>query len=148
MRPQRPSTTVLTLLACACLAAGGCYNGEALVERVRNDALRTRMDEVELGRFRVTLPRHIKNGEMTEIDITLFAESERYKINEIESDLENKRALVQDETLRTLRETKRKELIDPKLRELRQRLLAAINPLIENEPLVSIGISDVRFIRH
>ncbi len=148
MPAPRQSVVVALLIASFSLGVGGCYDSEALVERVRNKALRTRLDEVELGSFRVTLPRDTNSGEMTEIDIHLFAESQRYKINEIQDEIQAKQALVQDEALRTLRDATRKELIDPQLRGLRERLLESINVLIEGEPLVSIGISDVRFIRH
>ncbi|MEO0531468.1 MAG: flagellar basal body-associated FliL family protein [Planctomycetota bacterium] len=134
--------------AVACLFVGGCYNAERLVERVRDDAIRTRMEEVALGSFRVTLPRHDNTGEMTEIDIRIFGRSQRYKINEIESDLEAKGPQIEDRTLRTLRETSHEELAEPELTTLRKRLLAAMNEELTDAPLDSIGFYDVRFMRH
>ena len=49
----------LTLIAISIglFSAAGCYDGDALVQRVRDRSIRTRLEEVDLGEFRVTLPR-------------------------------------------------------------------------------------------
>lgn len=130
------------------LACAGCYNGEKLVEKIRHRALRTRIDEVPLGSFRVTRPRDERTGEMTEVHLELFGESQRYKINEIEDELELKAAIIEDYTIRTLREASQDELTEPNLDQLRTRLLTMLNEQIEGSPLVSIGFREIRFIRH
>lgn len=144
----KPTIQHAAALAAACLLLGGCYNAERLVERVRDNAIRTRMDEVELGSFRVTLPRHERTGEMTEIDIRVFGRSQRYKINEIEADLKANGPQIEDRTLRTLRETSRRDLAEPELISLRKRILDAMNAELTDAPLESVGFYDVRFIRH
>lgn len=126
----------------------GCYDGEELVERVRKKAIRTRLEEIELGEFRVTLPRDEATGEMVEVDLRVFGQSQRYKINEIEDELELERPLLEDRLLTTLRSTSRRDLAEPDLTTLRERLLAVSNELLTNQPLEAIGFYDVRFIRH
>lgn len=130
------------------LLVGGCYTEESLVAKTRNKAIRTRIDEVELGSFRVTLPRDLDSGEMTEIQLRLFGESERYKINEIEAELEARGPQIEDTAIRTLRETPKEDLIDPALNGLRKRLVTAINAELTDAPLRAIGFYEVRFVRH
>ena len=144
------SHNAVRLLACASLGLGclGCYNGEKLVQKVRHRALRTRIDEVSLGAYQVTRPRDERTGEMTEIHLELYGESQRYKINEIEDELELKAAIIEDNTIRTLREASHSELTEPNLDRLRERLLTMLNEQIEGSPLVSIGFREIRFIRH
>ncbi|TWT96707.1 hypothetical protein Pla108_24810 [Botrimarina colliarenosi] len=142
--PIRTSLLALAL----CVSQVGCYSDESLLKRIRNHAIRTRVDEVELGQFRVTLPRNDRTGEMTEIDIRIFGESFRYRVNEIEEELEAKAPLIEDLAMRTLRETTRQELAEPDLESLRGRLLNSMNQLLTDAPLASVGFYDVRFIRH
>jgi len=126
----------------------GCFNTEKLVARVRNNAIRTRIDEVKLGQYRVTLPRNPLTGEMSEVDVRVYGETLRYKINEIEDELKSKAPEIEDYTLKVLRETTREELADPELTALRSRLLASMNEVLHGAPLKSVGFLEVRFLRH
>ena len=139
-------------LAIVALALGvssvGCFNGEKLVARVRNHAIRSRVDEVKLGQYRVTLPRNRLTGEMSEVDVRVFGETLRYKINEIEDELKSRAPEIEDHTLRILRETTREELADPELTDLRARLLASMNEVLTGAPLKSVCFHEVRFLRH
>ena len=137
-------------IAALALAASstGCFNSEKLVTRVRNNAIRTRIDEVKLGQYRVTLPRNPLTGEMAEVDIRVYGETLRYKINEIEDELKSRAPEIEDHTLRVLRETTREELADPELTELRSRLLSSMNEVLTGAPLKSVGFHEVRFLRH
>lgn len=143
-------SSLRTALVVAALGAAsvGCVDSEKLVARVRNNAIRTRIDEVELGAYRVTLPRNFQTGEMAEVDVRLYGETPRYKINEIEDELKSKAPLIEDSTLKVLRQTTRQELADPDLTSLRARLLASMNETLSGAPLVSLGFYDVRFLRH
>jgi len=138
-----------TLAAAAFGAASlGCVDGDKLVARVQNNAIRTRIDEVELGSYRVTLPLNFQTGEMTEVDVRLYGETLRYKINEIEDELKQKAPVFEDHTLKVLRETTRQELADPDLVSLRARLLESMNQTLTGAPLTSLGFYQVRFLRH
>jgi phage-related protein len=137
-------------LAVAALGAAslGCVDGDKLVARVRNNAIRTRIDEVELGSYKVTLPRNFPTGEMTEVEVRLYGETLRYKINEIEDELKQKAPVFEDHTLKVLRETTRQELADPDLTRLRARLLESMNATLTGAPLTALGFYEVRFLRH
>lgn len=135
-------------LAAVCLLMSGCYDADQLIHKVRNSAARNQLREISLGTFRVTLPHDARTSEMTEIDIRIFGQSKRYKIDEIEAELAAKAPQIEDSTLRALRETSRRDLAEPNLKGLRERLLETMNQELTNAPLESIGFYDVRFIRH
>lgn len=136
------------LLAFICLTAClGCYSGERLIEQVRSRSTRTRLDEVKLGAFRVTLPPD-PTGDLSEIDLTVYGEAPRYRIREIERELETKMPLLGDLATRSLRDVEHSELTDPNLTKLRERLLTTVNSVLEGDPITSVGFHEVRFIRH
>lgn len=126
----------------------GCYDGERLIEQVRAQAVRTRLEEAAIGEFNVTLPRDDVAGETTEVRLRVFAESERFKIEDILREVEAKRALIEDQAIRTLREASRDELAEPGLDSLRERLLMVLNSVLTDSPLESVGFYEVRFLRH
>lgn len=134
------------LLALACLAAPGCYDGDKLVEQVRDTAIRTRLEEVELGAFRTTLPRDTLELSRLEVDLELFGTAVRYKIPEIEEKLEFNAHRLRQSMLVALRETTADETYEPDLERLRKRLLAVVNQYLDETPLKSLGIRHVRFI--
>lgn len=144
--PSRPA--LLAIAACLAAPLCGCYSGEKLVEQVRKRAIRTRMDELPLGNFRVTLPTPIDGADMTEIDMRVYGEAPRYRIGKLEDELATKSHLLGDRATRILRQIELGELIDPNLESLRERMLQAVNEVLEGEPIEAIGFHEVRIIRH
>lgn len=147
-QPNRRSRRSSCLLAVLVAACAGCYSGEGLVARVHSDAIRLRLEEIELGRFRVTLPRDERTSEMTEIVVHLYCEVARYKITSVKEETERLRPQIEDVVIRTLREVSHEELAEPPLNSLRERLMTAINSVLTEAPLQSLGFYEVRFIRH
>ena len=148
MTPLRSSYRFAIIALLLGASSVGCFNSEKLVARVRNHAIRTRIDEVKLGQYRVTLPRNPLTGEMAEVDVRVYGETLRYKINEIEDELKASAPEIEDHTLKVLRETTREQLADPELTDLRTKLLASMNDVLTGEPLKSVGFYEVRFLRH
>ncbi|MEN0109840.1 MAG: flagellar basal body-associated FliL family protein [Planctomycetota bacterium] len=146
---QRPAAATLAAFSLALAPSMvGCYDGDGLVEKVRNRAIRTRLEEIAIGDFRVTLPRDPTTGDMTEVELRVFGESQRYKLNEIEAALADKAPVIEDHVVRSLREAEHDELVEPNLTRLRQRLTTTVNELLEDDPLVTVGFYDIRFVRH
>jgi len=145
MRPTRHHISTL-LLALVCLATAGCYDGDKLVEQVRDTAIRTRLEEVEVGAFRTTLPRDTLELTRLEVDIELFGTAVRYKIPDIEEKLEFNAHRLRQSMLVALRETTADETYDPDLVSLRGRLLIVVNEYLDETPFQSLGIRHVRFI--
>lgn len=139
----------LTAIALGCVTlATGCYDGAELISRLRAQAIRSRLEEVEIGTFHLTLPRNNNNGETIELELTVFGSSERFKISGIETEVEQNAVLIEDKAIRTLRAADLSELSEPDFATLRRRLLAVTNESLTDAPLKSIGFKDVRIVRH
>ncbi len=145
---DRAKRCVLLGLAMIAPLLTGCYDGSALVEEVRRKAIRTRLVEVDLGEFRVTMPRDERTSVMTEVDIHLFGEAPRYLVSDLEEELVEKQYLVHDRAIITLRELDPRELVDPDLIALRSRLLESMNEVLTSTKISSVGFYDMRLIRH
>lgn len=141
-----------TVWGVACCAVAccftGCYDSELLIQRARDKAVRSRLEEIDLGTFRVTLPRNSVTADMTEIDVHMFGKMPHYKISGAEKELEEKAYLLHDRTLAKLREFDQRDLIDPDLKKLRTELLATVNSVLDEPSVKEVGFYDMRFIRH
>lgn len=126
----------------------GCYSREALVQRFRNDAMKHRVEEIDLGRFSVTMPRDPTLAETVEIDMHIFGTLARYKRDETEDQLEQDQHLFRHRTLLALRESSSEEFTDPDLVKFREKILAAANSVLEEPTIQSIGFHEVRFMKN
>lgn len=139
------------LRACAAIACGaipGCYNGDALVERARNDALRTRVETVDLGRFDITMPSSVGLHGMTEVQIEPFGRTVRYKLSDTEDLIEERRYALRHAVMLTVRSSELEDFADPNLKRLRDRLLVSVHEALGDDAIDSVGFNHVRFVRH
>jgi hypothetical protein len=134
------------VLVAMLVAPVGCYDGERLVKRARNAAIRTRSEEVSLGYFRTTLPREANGGTPMEVELELFVTTKRYRVQQIERVIEAESARLRQKLLVAIRETTAEEIADPRLVGLRQRLLAVTKEIFVKPPIDSMGIRQIRFI--
>ncbi|MEM9185474.1 MAG: hypothetical protein AAGB00_03150, partial [Planctomycetota bacterium] len=118
-----------------------------LVGRVRNDALRHRLEEVDLGRYDITMPRDPFAIETVEIEMHLYGSLPRYRQAEVAEMLEQRSHRLRHDTLIAVRSSSPEDFTDPDLSDLRQRLLAVTNSLLEEPSIQSIGFHQIRFIR-
>lgn len=130
------------------LAFAGCYDSELMLERVRNQAIRTRLEEVPLGDYRVTLPRDPRTGEMTEVVVSVFGTTVHYRADQLSQRVRDEEALLRHNMLMAIREACDEELAQPGLEEFRARLLEAANSALGDTPIESIGFYSLRLIRN
>lgn len=151
MLPSFANPLRFVLLAAGVLIAplvGGCYNGEALVDRARNHALRTRIETVSLGKFNVTMPTGSDAYGMTEVQVEPFGRAVRYKIADTEDLIEEHQYLLRHAVVLTVRSSKGEDFADPNLTRLRERLLTAVRESLEDDAISSIGFANIRFVTH
>jgi hypothetical protein len=132
---------ILSLAVC-----GGCYDSQALVEQVRTDALRSQTHEVDLGLYRTTMPRDPESNSLMEIELQLFGTVPQYRIPAIEKQLKADGYRLRYDTLVAIRETTSEELAEPDLGQLRARLTHVANNVLEDAPIKSIGVEQIRII--
>ena len=124
-------------LALAC--CGGCYDGDAMVKQAQSTALNTRLAEVDLGKFRTTLPRDSTTNHYTSLDLHIFGTVPRYKLAAVTRQLKTDEYRVRYETLTAVRQSTREELAEPNLAQLRARIEKVVNQLLADAPIQDIG---------
>lgn len=134
-------------LLCACLVSG-CYSSAELLQRVRNDAMKNRVEEIDLGRFSITMPRDQTLAETLEIDMHVFGTIARYKREAVELQLAEDEHLFRHRTLMAIRDTTAEDFTDPDLEEFRKKILTAANSVLEEPTIKQIGFHEVRFMRN
>jgi len=136
------------LVGSALLLASGCYNGEVLTDRVRKDALRLRQEEVDLGRYSVTMPRDAATAETIEVELEVFGSLARYQRAKVEKQLEDKAFLLRHGAVMAIRNSTGDDFTEPDLTTLRTKLLTVANGLLDEPTLQKVGFHNIRFIRH
>src|SRR5262245_31431871 len=77
----------------------GCYDGAALVRQARTKAQNTGVAEVDLGKFRTTLPRDPNTNRVTEVDLHIFGTVQRYRASAVKKQLKAEEFRLRHETL-------------------------------------------------
>ena len=127
-----------------CLAfCAGCYDGEALVKQARSAALNSRLAEVDLGSFYTTLPRDPSSTSLTEVKLHIFGTVPRYRVPDIEKQLQTEAFRFRHETLAAIRRTTREELAEPNFSRLRARIEGVVNAILADAPVKTIGFYDI-----
>jgi hypothetical protein len=126
---------------------GGCYDGEQLLLEARSTALNSRLAEVDLGRFVTTLPRDLKSGSFTEINMRIFVAVPRSLVSTVTQELKAEEYRVRHDTLAAVRGASADELAEPNLALLRKRIAAVVNAILTDHPVRSIGFYDVALRR-
>jgi hypothetical protein len=131
-------------LLAAAFVTGGCYDGKAIIERVRSAALRNRLEEVDLGTFRLTMPRDPTTNAFAEVDLHVFGTAPRYRVQSIEKQLKTDGYRLRHETLLAVRDATLDELAEPDLTKLRNRIEQVVNHILDDAPVKSVGFYSVR----
>lgn len=130
------------------LAVAGCYDGPTLVDRARNDALKSRIEAVDLGRYEITMPKSNGQHGMTEVQVEPFGRVARYKLANTEDLISENEYRLRHAVVLTIRSSDDEDFAEPDLAELRGRLLSAIHEAMDDRAIESIGFHTIRFIRH
>jgi hypothetical protein len=125
-------------------AVSGCYDGAALVEEVRSEAVRTRLAEVDLGTYRVTMPRDNATNTFTELELHIFGTAPSYHVPRIESRLTSEGYRLRHEMLVAVRVSTSEELADPELTQLRARIERVVNDVLGESPIQAVGFYQLR----
>jgi hypothetical protein len=133
----RSDGPVLLLLSLALLT--GCYDGEALINKARSAAQRTRLAEIDLGTFRTTMPTDAETSSLTELVLHLFGTVPRYRVPMIERQLMAEDYRIRHEMISAVRQASVEELAEPNLTQLRERIEKVVNGILEESPVDAIG---------
>ena len=134
------------LMALLLGAMSGCYNTDSLVDEVRNQAIRTRLEEFDLGYYRTTLPRYAVDGTPMEVEVEMFGTAARYKVPEVQEQITKEEYRLRQAVVVAIRQTNANEIADPDLITFRERLMTVVKQALPDAPIESLGFRTVRFI--
>jgi hypothetical protein len=145
---RRRFTLLIVTICCAvnCAALLGCYDAKALVEARRAVAVRARLEEVDLGEFRITLPGPYTERKRAEIHFRAFGQVANRDLKLVQETLEKNGPDLQNRLLLVVRQMKMQEIQEPSLDTLRGSIASAINDTLPGDPLQSVGFYSFGFV--
>ena len=129
----------IAILAVTLALCAGCYDGSSMVKDAQSVALKTRLAEVDLGKFQTTLPRDPLTNHFTSLDIHIFGTVPRYRLAAVTKQLKADEYRLRHETLVAVRKSTREELAEPSFAQLRARIEKVVNSVLEDAPVNEVG---------
>jgi hypothetical protein len=133
------ATRPVAILAIGFALCAGCYDGHLMVQEAQSVALKTRLAEVDLGKYQTTLPRDPMTNRFTAVDIHIFGTVPRYRLAAVNKQLKVDEYRMRYETLAAVRQSSREELAEPDFAQLRARLEKVVNSVLQDAPVKEIG---------
>jgi hypothetical protein len=127
------------ILAVVLALCTGCYDGSEMVKQAQSAALKTRLAEIDLGKFQTTLPRDPVTNRFTAVDIHIFGTVPRYRLAAVTKQLKGDGYRVRHEMLAAVRKSTREELAEPAFSQLRARIEKVVNGVLEDAPVKEVG---------
>lgn len=139
-RPSLASAVALLAVMFGTLCSSvGCFDADALIEARRTVAMRTRLEEVDLGEFRVTLPHAAERTENAEIYFHVFGQVAHRNLEKVKKSIDKHGAEIRHRMLITARMMTAEQLEDPQLKDLRTIFAEVVNETLEGNPVQSVG---------
>jgi Flagellar basal body-associated protein FliL len=126
-------------LLCMLVSSVGCFNADALIEARQMIVMRTRLEEVDLGEFRVSLPHAAEKTENAELYFHVFGQVPNRDLSKVKEAIKKNRPEIQHSMLIAARTMTAEQLEDPQLKDLRKSFAKVVNESLEGNPVQSIG---------
>ena len=147
--PRWPRGLWLALGVCAgCCSLAGCYDAEALVDARRAVAVRARLVEVDLGEYSITLPRPYKEFERAQVNFHAFGQVAHRDLKAAEATLKARAPDLRHRLLLAVRQMDMQEIGDPALEALRKTITEAVNEMLAEKPVQSVGFYSFTFANY
>jgi len=132
---------LLKALCCIVVATSfvGCFDAEALIQSRQKAAILARLEEIDLGEFRVTLPKPAEGASIAELRFHVFGRVANSDLDRVQEVLENQGSQFRHELLLAVRQLNVSDLEDPQLQALRSHIEDVMNGVLPGEPLQSVG---------
>jgi hypothetical protein len=129
----------LAVITSLVVALSGCYDGSALVQAQHDEVNLVRMDEVDLGKFRITLPRVPGASGGGVVEFHAFGQVARRDHDDVAKAFELNGPELRYRVLLLVRSLDRKELDEPKLQKLRDDIAKLANASLEHKMIKNVG---------
>lgn len=140
------SSRLVALIALAmCVTLPGCYDAKALIDARREIAIRAKLVEVDLGAYRVTLPKPFTELERAEVNFHAFGQIAHRDLQKAKKTLDEVAPDLRHRLLLAVRQMRMSEIADPSLDSLRTSIAEAVNEMVEGDPVKSVGFYSFTF---
>ena len=122
-----------------CLPLAGCFDVDAMLDARRQVAILSRLEEVDLGTFRLTLPRPAQSTQMAEIQFHAFGQVANRDLGDVTKALETHGTELRHRLLLAARQLDLQDIEQAELDLLRNQIATVFNETLPSEPLQSVG---------
>jgi hypothetical protein len=136
---------VLALVTCLVAALSGCYDGSALVQAQHDEVNLVRMDEIDIGKFRITLPRAPGAPGGGVVEFHAFGQVARRDHDDVAAAFKLNGPELRYRVLLLVRSLERKDLDEPKLQRLRDDIATLANASLEHKMIKNVGFYSFTF---
>ncbi|HMO86916.1 MAG TPA: hypothetical protein PKC18_18570 [Lacipirellulaceae bacterium] len=135
------------LLAVALAAAPtpGCYDGSALLQARRTETQGAQLEEIDLGQYRISLPRAPSDIGASIVEFHIFGQTSRRDRDKVTKFAAANAPELRRRILLLVRGLSPDELDDPKLLVLRQGILTAVNEALDVKSVKRVGFYHYSF---
>lgn len=123
----------------------GCYDEQVLIEARKAVAIRSRLEEVDLGRFRVTMPKPYSELERAEISFHAFGRVANKDLDSVSDLIDKNGPELKHRLLLAVRQMHLDEMKDPALKSVRESIKESFNKTIEGEPIQTVGFYEFNY---
>ena len=110
-----------------------------MIEARRRVAILARLEEVDLGKFRLTLSQPTQTTEMAEIEFHAFGKVANRDLDQVTEALETYGPELRNRLLLAARQLELKDIEEAHLDLLRTQITDVINETLPGKPLQSVG---------
>jgi hypothetical protein len=127
----------IVLLATATLP--GCFDGSAILEAHKEETNLVRLDEVDIGEYRITLPQSPGRPSGGVVEFHVFGQVTRRDRDKVASALQFNSAEIRYRVLLLTRALTQEQLEEPKLSTLRNEIAKIANASLESKMVRNVG---------
>ena len=138
-RPANSHRQRLRGLPLACLLLVGCFDSQAMIDARRQVAILARLEEVDLGKYRLTLSQPVQTTEMAEVEFHAFGQVANRDHDKVIDALETHGPELRHRLLLAARQLNLQDIEDPSLELLREKIAVVVNETIPGEPVQNVG---------
>lgn len=128
------------------IAMSGCYDAEALLEQRRIAAIQQRLEEVDLGEYRVTLPPAEGTSTHGVVAFHAFGQVANQDLERLEASLAGRGPELDHQVLLAVRGLALEDIEDPELTALRRAIQQAANHPFDKPLVQQIGFYKFNFM--
>ncbi len=117
----------------------GCFDADVIIASRRAIAIRARLEEVDLGEYRVTLPQFAELSDPAQLNFHVFGHVANRDLKAVKKALEDYGPEIHHQLILEARSLSEQELEDPLLTSLREDIAKVVNETLEGNPVQSVG---------